>query len=129
VRGTMSGRRAAAGAEPATVGDDPDREWQHALAAAQRRDYREAIRRAFRSALLDVTGRRARIDRAWTTREMLATLSADADLLAVVAPAAASFDSAWYSGDPVGVAEWEVARARCEAVRKVARQASGSPVA
>jgi hypothetical protein len=129
VRGTMSGRRAAAGAEPATVGDDPDREWQHALAAAQRGDYREAIRRAFRSALLDVTGRRARIDRAWTTREMLATLSADADLLAVVAPAAASFDSAWYSGDPVGVAEWEVARARCEAVRKVARQASGSPVA
>ena len=29
---------------------------------------------------------------------MLATLSADADLLAVVAPAAAAFDKAWYGG-------------------------------
>ena len=44
-------------------------------AAAQRGDYREAIRRAFRSALLDVADRRAHLDRAWTTREMLATLS------------------------------------------------------
>jgi hypothetical protein len=129
IRGTMSGKRVAAGAEPATAGSDPDREWQLALAAAQRGDYREAIRRAFRSALLEVTGRRARIDRAWTTREMLATLSTDADLLAVVAPAAAAFDRAWYSGEPVGAAEWETARARCEAVRKVARHASGSPAA
>jgi hypothetical protein len=129
VRGSIGGRRTGPGAEPATAGDDPEREWQLALAAARQGDHREAVRRAFRSALLDVTGRRMRIDRAWTTRELLATLSADADLLAVVAPAAAAFDSAWYGGQPVGAAEWEVARARCEAVRSVARHASGTPAA
>lgn len=127
VRGVVGGRRAKQGQEPATVGDDPDGEWGLALAAAQRGDHREAIRRAFRSALLDVTGRRARIDRAWTTREMLATISADADLLAVVAPAAAAFDKAWYGDVPVTAADWDIARARCEAVRKVARRSSSAP--
>ena len=53
---------------------------------------------------------------------MLATLSGDADLLAAVAPAAAAFDKAWYGDGPVGAADWEVARARCEAVRRVARR-------
>jgi Domain of unknown function (DUF4129) len=129
LRGVLGGRANAVKEEPATAGDDPDREWRLALAAAQRGDHREAIRRAFRSALLDISGRRARIDRAWTTREMLVTLSADADLLAVLAPAAAAFDSAWYGGEPVGAAEWDIARARCEAVRQVARHASGSPAA
>jgi Domain of unknown function (DUF4129) len=129
LRGVLGGRAKAIKEEPATAGDDPDREWRLALAAAQRGDHREAIRRAFRSALLDISGRRVRIDRAWTTREMLVTLSADADLLAVLAPAAAAFDSAWYGGEPVGAAEWDIARARCEAVRQVARHASGSPAA
>ena len=124
VRGVAGGRSAAARAEPATAGDDPEQEWRMALAASQQGNYREAIRRAFRSALLDVTGRRARIDRAWTTREMLATLSGDADLLAAIAPAAAAFDKAWYGAEPVVAADWEVARARCEAVRRVARAAS-----
>src|SRR6202023_3007601 len=124
--GVLGGGGAAVGAEPATAGDDPEREWQLALAAAQRGDYREAIRRAFRSALLDVADRRAHLDRAWTTREMLATLSADADLLAVVAPAAASFDRAWYGRVPVGAGDWDVARGRCEAVRRVARRAAGA---
>ena len=64
------------------------------------------------------------LDRAWTTREMLATLSMDADLLAVVAPAAASFDKAWYGGGSVDAADWEVARSRCDAVRRVARHAA-----
>jgi hypothetical protein len=127
VRGVAGGRRAAVGTEPATAGDDPDEEWRQSLAAAQSGNYREAIRRAFRSALLDVTGRRVRIDRAWTTREMLATLSGDADLLAAVAPAAAAFDRAWYGAAPVVAADWEVARARCEAVRRVARAASTAP--
>jgi len=127
LRGVLGGRRAVTDMEPATAGDDPENEWRLALDAAQRGDHREAIRRAFRSALLDVTDRRARIDRAWTTREMLATLSADADLLAVLAPAAAAFDSAWYGGAAVGAAEWDAARARCEAVRRVARRASGAP--
>lgn len=127
VRGTAGGRRAKQSQEPATVGDDPNDEWDLGLAAAQRGDYREAIRRAFRSALLDVTGRRARIDRAWTTREMLATISGDADLLAVVAPAADAFDRAWYGDVAVTAADWDIARARCEAVRKVARRSSGAP--
>jgi len=126
LRGVAGSRRARVADEPATAGDDPEREWTLALAAAQRGDYREAIRRAFRSALLDIADRRAPVDRAWTTREMLATLSADADLLAVVAPAAASFDKAWYGGEAVGADDWEVARARCEAVRRVARRAAGA---
>jgi hypothetical protein len=129
LRGVLGGRRAVSDVEPATAGDDPDNEWRLALAAAERGEHREAIRRAFRSALLDVTDRRARIDRAWTTREMLATVSADAELLAVLAPAAAAFDSAWYGGAAVGAAQWEAARARCEAVRRVARHASGAPAA
>jgi Domain of unknown function (DUF4129) len=129
LRGVLGGRPTSREEEPATAGDDPDHEWRLALAAAQRGDHREAIRRAFRSALLEVSGRRARIDRAWTTREMLATLSADADLLAVLAPAAAAFDSAWYGGGSVGAAEWEAARARCEAVRGLARHAARSPAA
>lgn len=126
LRGVAGGRRALGPDEPATAGDDPEREWQLALAAVQRGDYREAIRRAFRSALLDVADRRAHLDRAWTTREMLATLSADAELLAVVAPAAAAFDRAWYGGGPVGADNWEIARARCDAVRRVARRAAGA---
>jgi Domain of unknown function (DUF4129) len=124
LRGVIGGRRALSSDEPATAGNDPDHEWQQALSAAQRGEYREAIRRAFRSALLEIADRRAHLDRAWTTREMLATLSTDADLLAVVAPAAASFDKAWYGGGSVDAAEWEVARARCEAVRRVARRAA-----
>ena len=123
LRGVVGGRRALASDEPATRGDDPEREWQLALTAAQRGDHREAIRRAFRSALLDVADRRAHLDRAWTTRELLATLSVDSELLAVVAPAAASFDRAWYGRAPVGAADWDIARARCEAVRRVARRA------
>ena len=87
LRGVMGGRRALHRG-PARAGDDPEREWELALAAAQRGDYREATRRAFRSALLDVADRRAHLDRAWTTRELLATLTADTDLLAAVAPAA-----------------------------------------
>jgi hypothetical protein len=126
LRGVVGGRRALGTDEPATAGDDPEREWQLALAAAQRGDHREAIRRAFRAALLDVADRRAHLDRAWTTREMLATLSADADLLAVVAPAAASFDKAWYGGAAVIAADWDVARGRCEAVRRVARHGAGA---
>ena len=69
-------------------------------------------------------------ERTWIVRgqlrEMLATLSADAYLLAVLAPAAAAFDEAWYSGEAVGPAEWDLARARCEAVRRVARRGAGA---
>jgi hypothetical protein len=124
LRGVAGGRRALGAVEPATAGSDPDHEWEQARSAAQRGDYREAIRRAFRSALLEVADRRAPLDRAWTTREMLATLSTDADLLAVLAPAAASFDKAWYGGGSVDAADWDLSRARCEAVRRVARRAA-----
>jgi len=126
LRGVAGSRRARAPDEPATAGNDPDREWDLALAAATRGEYREAIRRAFRSALLEVADRRAQLNRAWTTRELLAILSSDADLLAVVAPAAAAFDKAWYGGETVGAADWEIARARCDAVRRVARHAAGA---
>ena len=126
LRGVAGARRAATAEEPSTAGDDPDHEWRLALDAAQRGDHREAVRRAFRSALLDIAGRRAHLDRAWTTREMLATLAADADLLAVLAPAAAAFDEAWYGAEPVGPADWDIARARCEAVRRVAHRAAGA---
>jgi hypothetical protein len=122
VREVRSAAPARYGAEPATSGTDPDLEWTIAGRAAARGDYREAIRRAFRSALLQAADRgRLHVDVAWTTRELLASVSADGDLLAVLAPAAASFDHAWYSGEAIGAEEWERARVRCAAVRDVAR--------
>jgi hypothetical protein len=115
--------------EPAAEGTDPDTEWALALRAASRGDYREAIRRAFRSALLDAADRgRLRLDAAWTTRELLASISADADLLTALAPASAAFDYAWYSGHAVDGDDWERARARCQAVRAMARRRSPAPV-
>jgi hypothetical protein len=79
------------------------------------------VRHAFRSALLAVATRgRLRVDAAWTTSELLARARGDADLLAALAPAADSFDRAWYSGRPVSQQDWELARDRCAAVRAVA---------
>jgi hypothetical protein len=123
LRGMLGGRVATLRAEPPGDTDDPDLEWSWAGRAAARGDYREAIRRAFRSALLEVAVRgRLRVDSAWTTRELLAAALADADLVAALAPAAAGFDRAWYSGDPVDAAAWALARDRCEAIRTLTRQ-------
>lgn len=122
LRGVLGGRVASmgGGAEPDTT--DPNREWDLAGAAARRGEYREAIRRAFRSALLTVaTQGRLAVDPAWTTHELLAATVGDAGLLAALAPAAALFDRAWYSGDPITAADWEQASARCQAVRDLAR--------
>ena len=122
VRGA-AGRRMRSAPEPsAPAGDDPEREWTAALAAAAAGDHREAIRRAFRSALLSVAVRgRLPVDASWTTRELLARAAGDADLLAALAPAAAAFDRAWYSGAAAGEADWLVARDRCAAVRRIGR--------
>jgi hypothetical protein len=82
------------------------------------------VRRAFRSALLAVAvAGRLDVDAAWTTRELLAHTSGDADLLAALAPAAAAFDVAWYSGRPVTEPDWHTQRARCETIRALARRA------
>lgn len=129
LRGVLGGRVASmsAGVEPGTT--DPNREWDLAGAAARRGEYREAIRRAFRSALLTVAGQgRLAVDPAWTTHELLAATVGDAGLLAALAPAAALFDRAWYSGGPITAADWEQAKARCKAVRDLARtRAPASP--
>ena len=127
LRRVSAGRRiAVAEAEPADTTLDADAEWAAALAAAARGDLREAVRRAFRSALLAVAvAGRLEVDAAWTTRELLAHTAGDADLLAALAPAAAAFDVAWYSGRPVGVADWDAQRARCEAIRALARRGRG----
>ncbi|HEY6378914.1 MAG TPA: DUF4129 domain-containing protein [Candidatus Dormibacteraeota bacterium] len=130
-------RGISAGTEPRlrdradAAGSDPDAEWEAALAAAARGDHREAVRRAFRSALLAVARRgRLAVDPAWTTRELLAHTRADPDLLAALAPASAAFDLAWYSGRPVSAADWELQRTRCEAVRSLAGgRAARSPEA
>jgi len=107
--------------EPPGSGSDADQEWAAALAAAATGDRREAVRRAFRSALLSVMLRgRLQIDPSWTTGQLLARAAGDADLVAALAPAAASFDRAWYSGIPVSMGDWEQARARCQAVRELA---------
>jgi len=96
---------------------DPRHEWDAALAAAQGGDYREAVRRAFRSALLSVALQgRLRIDPAWTNRELLQRANADADLLAALAPAAHIFEVSWYSGQPTTEAMWLTERERCEAI-------------
>ncbi|TMF15683.1 MAG: DUF4129 domain-containing protein [Chloroflexi bacterium] len=122
LRGTLGSRVARAIEKQDDTGDDPAREWTLASRAAERGRYRDAIRHAFRSALLDAAWRgRLAVDASWTTRELLAAARGDADLVAALAPAAAMFDRAWYSGEPAGAEEWEVARARCEAVRSIAR--------
>jgi len=113
--------RGAAAAEPGPRSLDADAEWRTAEDAAARGDHREAVRHAFRSALLSAAERgRMQVDAAWTTSELLSRARGDADLVAALAPAAASFDQAWYSGRPVTAQDWEVARERCAAVRHLA---------
>jgi hypothetical protein len=108
-------------------GDDPDVEWTLAESAAARGDHREAVRRAFRSALLSVALRgRMTVNPAWTTRELLARAAGDADLVAALAPAAALFDRAWYSGQGAGAADWATMRDRCQAIRTLAARAAGA---
>jgi hypothetical protein len=123
LRRVSAGRLARATIEPAQSGIDHDAEWAAALAAAAAGDHREAVRRAFRSALLAVAARgRMTVDPAWTTRELLARIEGDADLLAALAPAAAAFDIAWYSGRPVTQADWQRQRRLCETIRGLARR-------
>jgi hypothetical protein len=108
--------------EPAAVGDDPDVEWRAAERAAAAGDHREAIRRAFRSALIDIALRgRVHLDSAWTTRELLARCDADGDVLIALAAAAALFERAWYGGRAVTAADWDLAAERCATVRRLAR--------
>jgi hypothetical protein len=120
-----AGTRALGGgalrAEPASRSLDADGEWRSAEDCAARGDHRDAVRHAFRSALLSAAERgRLRVDAAWTTSELLTGARGDADLVAALAPAASSFDHAWYSGRPVSAQDWEVARERCSAVRRLA---------
>jgi hypothetical protein len=115
--------RGAAAEEPATPGDDADDEWRAAERAAARGDHREAVRRAFRAALVDVARRgHLHLDAAWTTREVLAHCAADGEVLAPLAAAASLFDRAWYSSTPVSHADWELAAERCAAVRRLVRR-------
>ena len=128
LRRVLASRPARAVDEHADTGDDPGREWALANAAAARGEYRDAIRHAFRSALLEAAWRgRLAVDASWTTRELLRAARGDADLVAALAPAAAMFDRAWYSGERIGAEEWEVARARCEAVRALAHARAPEP--
>jgi Domain of unknown function (DUF4129) len=113
--------------EPATVGDDPEAEWRAAERAASAGDHREAVRRAFRSALLDVAIRgRVQLDAAWTTRELLERCHADGDVLVALAAAATLFERAWYSGNAVTADDWALGRHRCATVRRLATRA-GAP--
>ena len=112
-------------------GVDTDAEWAAAEEAAARGDLREAVRRAFRSALLAVAlAGRVHVDAAWTTRELLANTAGDADLVAALAPAAATFDVTWYGHRPVSREAWEAHRDRCSAIRSLAlrgRARTGQP--
>ncbi|HEY7926294.1 MAG TPA: DUF4129 domain-containing protein [Candidatus Dormibacteraeota bacterium] len=120
------GSAAARGArvdEPRAAGDDPDAEWSAAERAAAAGDHREAIRRAFRSALIEVALRgRVHLDAAWTTRELLARCDADGDVLMALAAAASLFELAWYGGRTVSAADWDLAAERCATVRRLARR-------
>jgi hypothetical protein len=111
-------------AEPTDTGDDPEAEWTAAQRAAAAGAFREAVRRAFRSALLEVAVRgRLHIDSAWTTRELLQRSHADGDVLAALAAAAAVFERAWYGGVAVTADDWARAEERCATVRRLARHA------
>ena len=116
-------RAARASTSCAAAGDDPDAEWRAAERAAAAGDHREAIRRAFRSALIEVALRgRVHLDAAWTTRELLARCDADGDVLVALAAAASLFERAWYGGRAVTAADWDLAAERCAAVRRLARR-------
>ena len=106
--------------DPGTVpaGSDAEVEWAGALAASERGDFREAVRRAFRSALASLVQRgRLPVQPAWTTPELLAHARGDAELSARLGPAAAGFDRAWYSEAPVDADRWEELRGECQAIR------------
>jgi len=110
--------------EPSETGDDPEVEWAAAQRAAAAGAYREAVRRAFRSALLEVAVRgHLHIDSAWTTRELLQRCHADGEVLAALAAAAALFERAWYAGVAVTADDWARAEERCATVRRLARRA------
>jgi hypothetical protein len=127
LRGILGARPLRLASEREPESGDPDREWSLAERAAARGDYREAVRRAFRSALLSIAIRgRLSVDPSWTTHELLAATRGDAGLLAALAPAAELFDRAWYSGTTVGASDWQRARGRCDGVRRLAR--SGAAV-
>jgi hypothetical protein len=109
--------------DPPATGDDPDAEWRAAERAAADGDHREAIRRAFRSVLIEVALRgRAHLDAAWTTRELLARCDADGDVLVALAAANSLFERAWYAGRTVVAADWDLAAERCATVRRLARR-------
>lgn len=128
LRGLMAPRTPSTTAQLQPESDDPAVEWRAAEAAAAQHDYRQAVRRAFRSALLEIVRRDGvRFDSSWTTRDLLVSLSVEAELLTALAPAAASFDEAWYSQRPVTAQAWELARGRCEAVRTLASRGVRQP--
>jgi hypothetical protein len=104
------------GAVPADA--DAEAEWAGALEASERGDFREAVRRAFRSALVSLVQRgRLPVQPAWTTPELLAHAGGDPELAARLAPAAAGFDRAWYSETPIDADRWEEVRGECQAIR------------
>jgi hypothetical protein len=122
----------ASGRQPRSVpwelpaGTDAEAEWGRALDAAQRGDFRTAIRHAFRSALISLTrGGRLPVQPAWTTPELVAHARGDQELVARLVPAAAGFDRAWYSAAPVGADGWEEVRGHCEAMRVLAGRHRG----
>ena len=123
LRQSGGGRKGAAVVEP-LASADPEVEWRAAEAAAAKQDYREAVRRAFRSALLDVAinGRLA-VDASWTNRELLARATGDSQLIASLAPAAHIFELSWYSGTPTNQAAWTTERDRCLAIKKLDKKA------
>jgi hypothetical protein len=102
--------------EPAAT-TDPDVEWRAAETAAARGEYREAVRRAFRAALLHVAIRgRLEVDASWTNRELLARAGGDAQLLASLAPAAHTFELCWYGSASTGEQTWLIERDRCRTI-------------
>jgi hypothetical protein len=106
--------------DPGSVPPDADAEaeWAGALAASERGDFREAVRRAFRSALVSLVQRgRLPVQPAWTTPELLAHAGGDPELAARLAPAAAGFDRAWYSEALIDADRWEEVRGECQAIR------------
>ena len=113
-----SGREPTVGPGSVPVEADAEAEWAGALAASERGEFREAIRRAFRSALVSLVQRgRLPVQAAWTTPELLAHAGGDPELTARLAPAAAGFDRAWYSEAPVDADRWEEVRGECQAIR------------
>ncbi len=100
---------------------------QQAHSAAQSGAYRDAVRRLYLAALLQLNeARLLPFDPSLTNREVLARLRQDSPVRAYLEPVVATFDSVWYGMHEPDQATFERYAAAIDALEQAARQATAS---